>query len=217
MKKVVGDFIYAIMAGVAIAVGATSFLMNSSMDGSKLVGSVLFSVGLFAVLTLGWNLFTGKVGYVFENKPNTYIPFLIVVYIGNFVGSIIFGVLIRIAYSGNEKFYATAEKVAQNKINLVNSPLKLFVLAILCNFLVVFAVEQFRFNQHELGKYIGIVAGIATFVFLGFEHSIANMYYMAVADKVIEGLPNILLVTVGNIIGGVIVPVTKKVKAYCDR
>lgn len=97
MKKVVGDFIYAIMAGVAIAVGATSFLMNSSMDGSKLVGSILFSVGLFAVLTLGWNLFTGKVGYVFENKPNTYIPFLIVVYVGNFVGSIIFGVLTRIA------------------------------------------------------------------------------------------------------------------------
>ncbi|MDO5695587.1 MAG: formate/nitrite transporter family protein [Eubacteriales bacterium] len=218
MKKVVGNFWYAILAGVAIAVGGTSFLFNMSMDGSKLVGSVLFCAGLYAVCTLGFNLFTGKVGFVFENDPKQYLPFLVYVWIGNYVGSIIWGTVIRYVYAGNEKFLAAAEKVATGKINKASAtPFALFVLAILCNFLVVLAVEEFIHNKHELGKYLGILACITTFVFLGFEHSIANMYYMAVAGKTTAGFLNIVIVTLGNIVGGVIIPGSRKFKAWCDR
>lgn len=217
MKKVVGNFIYAMLAGMSIAVGGTLFLYNSALGGSKLVGSVLFAVGLFAVCTLGYNLFTGKVGYVFENDPKSYVPFLIYVWIGNYIGSIIFGSIIRYVFAGTKDFLATAEKVATGKVGLVDQPLKLFLLAILCNFLVVLAVEEFRFNQHELGKYIGILAGVTAFVFLGFEHSIANMFYMTVGNKLIEGIPNILIVTLGNIVGGVIVPGCRKLKQELDK
>lgn len=217
MKKIVGNFIYAILAGIAIAIGGTAFLFNSSLGGQKIVGSMLFCLGLYAVCTLGYNLFTGKVGYVFENEPKSYIPFLIYVWIGNYVGSIIFGLVVRYIYAGNGKFIEAANNVAEAKIKLVGQPLKLFILAILCNLLVVLAVEEFRFNQHELGKYLGIFGAITVFVFLGFEHSIANMYYMAVGDKIVEGIPNILIVTLGNIVGGVIVPGSRKLKAYLDR
>ncbi len=217
MKKVVGNFIYAILAGISIAIGGTAFLYNSSLGGAKIIGSVLFCVGLYAVCTLGYNLFTGKVGYVFENDSKEYIPFLIYVWVGNYIGSIIFGLVIRYVMSGNQKFLESAENVAKTKVNLVNQPFKLFLLAVLCNILVVLAVEEFRFNQHELGKYLGILGGITVFVFLGFEHSIANMYYMSVGNKIVEGIPNILIVTLGNIVGGVIVPGSRKLKAYLDR
>lgn len=218
MKKVVGNFWYAILAGICIAVGGTSFLMNMSMDGSKLVGSVLFCAGLFAVCTLGYNLFTGKVGFVLENEPKTYIPFLVYVWIGNYIGSLIWGTVIGYVFAGNEKFVAAASKVAAGKIKLSHdAPGKLFVLAILCNFLVVLAVEEFLHNKHELGKYLGILACITTFVFLGFEHSIANMFYMAVGHVNAEGFLNIVIVTLGNIVGGIIVPGSRKFKAWCDR
>lgn len=217
MKKVVGNFWYAILAGIAIAVGGTAFLMNKSQGGSSVVGSVLFCAGLYMVCTLGYNLFTGKVGYVFENDPKEYIPFLIYVWIGNFVGSIIFGAVINQVFGGNAKFMEAANAVADGKIKKASdTPFNLFLLAILCNFLVVMAVEQFRFNQHELGKYLGILAGITVFVFLGFEHSIANMYYMAVAGKVGDGLMNIIIVTLGNIVGGVIVPGSRKFKKWTE-
>lgn len=217
MKKVVGNFIYAILAGMSIALGGTLFLYNSALGGSKLVGSILFAAGLFAVCTLGYNLFTGKVGYLFDNEPKTYVPFLIYVWIGNYIGSIIFGLIIRYVLAGTKDFLATAEKVATTKVNLVNQPFKLFLLGVLCNFLVVLAVEEFRFNQHELGKYLGILVGVTAFVFLGFEHSIANMFYMTVGNKIVEGVPNILIVTLGNIVGGIIVPGCRKLKQDLDK
>lgn len=217
MKQLVGNFWYAIMSGVAIGIGGAAYLMNASMDGSKLVGSLLFCAGLYMVVTLGWHLYTGKVGYAIGQKYPSYFNFLVLVWIGNYVGSIIWGVTIRYVYNGNQAFLDMAEKVADGKIALSHDePFKLFVLAILCNFLVVQAVEQFRFNPHIGGKYIGIIAGVATFVFLGFEHSVANMFYMAVAGKTGAGFLNILIVTAGNSVGGLIVPGSKILKEYCD-
>lgn len=217
MKQFIGNFWFAILSGVAIGVGGAAFLMNASLGGSKMVGSLLFCAGLYMVVTLGWHLYTGKVGYVFGQKYPAYLNFLALVWVGNYVGSIIWGTTIRYVYSSNDAFLATAEKVADAKIALSHdAPFKLFVLAILCNFLVVMAVEQFRFNPHVGGKYIGIIAGISVFVFLGFEHSVANMFYMAVAGKTGAGFLNILIVTAGNSVGGIIVPGSKLLKEYCD-
>ena len=62
--KIVKTFIKAIVAGMFIGIGGSAFLMIEN----KVVGSVMFAVGLFAICTMGFNLFTGKVCYVFENK-----------------------------------------------------------------------------------------------------------------------------------------------------
>ena len=65
MKHLV-TFVYAVLAGVAISIGGAAFLASDS----RAVGAAMFSVGLFAVCTLGLNLFTGKVCYVFQNSPS---------------------------------------------------------------------------------------------------------------------------------------------------
>ena len=71
--KNLSSFFYSILAGVSISIGGTVFL---SLD-NKIVGSIFFSLGLFAVCTFGFNLFTGKVGYIFEQKPS-YLLFLLI-------------------------------------------------------------------------------------------------------------------------------------------
>ena len=91
MKQRIASFLYSILAGVSISIGGIVFL---SLD-NKVTGAIFFSLGLFTVCTFGFNLFTGKVGYIFENKPS-YLLFLLQVWVGNLLGSLIMGNLVRL-------------------------------------------------------------------------------------------------------------------------
>lgn len=209
MRKL-GDFVYAILAGVFIACGG---VVNLLMD-NKALGAFMFSTGLFGVCTLGYNLFTGKVGYFFDNKPKTYIPFLIMVYIGNFIGAHIIAMIIqgtRLAPAVMEKAYI----ISQVKLN--DTYLSLFLLGFMCNLFVVFAVEQYRNNPHTIAKYLGIIYGVMMFILCGYEHSIADMFYFSVANVWSgQAVIAMLVITLGNIVGGVVVPGLKKFKKYTE-
>ena len=66
MKKIIDIFLRSLLTGVAIAIGGTVYLSCPS----KYLGAFLFGIGLFVILSFGFNLFTGKVGYAVENKPS---------------------------------------------------------------------------------------------------------------------------------------------------
>ena len=76
------DFIYAILAGLAIGLDGAVFL---AID-NKILGALFFTVGLFTVCVNGFNLFTGKVGYTW-GQPPSYLLFLLVVWLGNLLGT----------------------------------------------------------------------------------------------------------------------------------
>ena len=90
MKRYVSDFLFAVLAGVSIALGGTVFL---SLD-NKVLGALFFCVGLFTVCTFGFHLFTGKVCYVLE-KPPAYCGWLVLVWFGNLAGANLVGYLLR--------------------------------------------------------------------------------------------------------------------------
>lgn len=117
------------MAGAFIAIGGIIYLLLEN----KIIGSLLFSTGLYAVLTLGLNLFTGKVGYLFQNKAKTYIPFLVIVYLGNLVGSVLVAELIKLTRA-SQAIVEAATKTSQLKIG--DNYLSLFVLGIFVIFLL---------------------------------------------------------------------------------
>lgn len=89
MKKITDIFLRALLTGVAIAIGGTVYLSCPN----KYLGAFLFGTGLFVILTFGFNLFTGKVGYAVENKP-TYLGELGIIWLGNFVGAALSALLI---------------------------------------------------------------------------------------------------------------------------
>ena len=64
MKKILSYLVKSILAGIMIGVGGTIFLSSSD----KVIGATLFAIGLFMIVINGFNLYTGKVGYIFENK-----------------------------------------------------------------------------------------------------------------------------------------------------
>lgn len=203
--KHLATFVYAALAGVAISIGGLAFLASDS----RAVGAALFSVGLFAVCTLGLNLFTGKVCYVFQNPPG-YAAQCALIWLGNLLGAFLAGSAVR--YTRLQGAVGKAAELSQTK--LADSPQSIFLLAVFCNILIYLAVESFRQNPHQLGKYLGLFLGVAVFVYAGLEHCVANMFYFTVAGAWSpHALLYILIMTLGNALGGVLFPLCSKVNA----
>lgn len=204
MKKL-ADFLYAIMAGAFIAMGGVVFLSLNN----KIVGAFMFSLGLFAVCTLKYNLFTGKVGYLFCNDVKTYLPWCLMVWVGNLVGSIIVAELVRLTRVA-PGIIEKSTKLVQVKAD--DSLISLFVLGIFCNIMVVHAVDQYLNNPHEIGKYLGIVMSIMVFILCGFEHCIADMFYIQMARMWnSQTIIALIVITLGNVLGGILIPTMRNI------
>lgn len=204
MKKL-ADFLYAIMAGAFIAMGGVVFL---SLD-NKIIGAFMFSLGLFAVCTLKYNLFTGKVGYLFCNDVKTYLPWCLMVWVGNLVGSIIVAELVRLTRVA-PGIIEKSTKLVQVKAD--DTLISLFVLGIFCNIMVVHAVDQYLNNPHEIGKYLGIVMSIMVFILCGFEHCIADMFYIQMARMWnSQTIIALIVITLGNVLGGILIPTMRNI------
>ena len=202
--KSLGTFLNAVLAGIAIAIGGVVFLSCES----KLAGASLFAVGLLAVCTLGLNLYTGKICYALDNKP-AYLLECLVVWLGNLVGTAGTGLLIRCT-----RLTAVVEKgMALCDVKLGDNLLSIFILAIFCNMLIYLAVENYKKNPHEIGKYLGVFLGVIVFILCGFEHCIANMYYFSVANLWSgKAVAYLLVMTAGNACGGVLLPLCRRLR-----
>lgn len=193
----------AVLAGICIAVGGTVFL---SLD-NKVLGALFFTVGLFVICTTGLNLFTGKVCYVFDNDA-AYALNLPIIWVGNLLGTWLTAFVENQTRIGPD----LAEKAAGLcETKLGDDPLSIFILAVLCNMLIFIAVDGFKKNPHELGKYLALFFGVMVFILCGFEHCVANMYYFSVAGAWSgKTLLYVLVMTAGNAVGGVIFPLGRK-------
>lgn len=191
-------FLSSILAGMAIAIGG---IANLTLE-NKVAGAIFFTAGLFTVCVFGFHLFTGKVCYVFENKAG-YIIDLAVIWLGNLAGAVITGFLIlqtRISGINEKAITMVSGKLSQN-------PLSVFILGIFCNIMIYIAVEGYRSCKHEIGKYLAIFFGVTVFVLCGFEHCVANMFYLTMANAWDQKAFLFLLInTAGNIVGGMLIP-----------
>jgi formate/nitrite transporter FocA (FNT family) len=214
MKKYLKDFLYAILAGFCIGLGGTIFLrLKDAFTGGNVVGALLFTVGLFTICTRGYNLFTGKACYIFDNKPD-YLIFLLVVWVGNLLGAMLLAGLENLtAICGVDSgINVTAQALVGAKMG--TSYLSLFVLGFICNVFIFIAVNGFAKNPHELGKYLGLFLGVSIFILAGTEHSVADMYYWAVSGILYSQFGHSILclitISLGNVCGGIFFPLVEK-------
>lgn len=206
MKKL-ATFISAVLAGAAISIGGAVFLCTES----RTAGAALFSVGLFAVCTLGLDLFTGKVCYIFQNPP-AYTVRCGLIWLGNLTGTLLMGTLLRLT---RLDVIEKAQGICEGKLS--DGPLSVFLLAVFCNILIYLSVESYRENPHELGKYLGLFLGVVVFVQAGFEHCVANMFYFTVAGAWSgKTVLYLVVMTLGNVAGGVLFPLGKKLRARAE-
>lgn len=231
---VVKMFLLGILAGAFIAFGAEASSLaahNVTQVGiQRLIMGCVFPVGLIMVVLLGTELFTGNCMMVaaVADKRVKFAMLLrnwIVVYLGNLIGAALIVLLVsatgQLGYSSNGLAVLTI-KIAAAKTGLSFGAA--FAGGILCNVLVCIAVLLAMASKSIIGKIAGIWFPIMAFVLSGFEHSVANMYYIpagifasmnpAYAAAAQEAgvnmanlnalgfLGNIVPVTLGNIVGG---------------
>ena len=200
MKKI---FLSAILAGMVIGFGGTVFLSVEN----TVIGSLFFTIGLFVVCTRGLHLFTGKVCYLFDNDA-AYAKTLPVIWFGNLVGTAIIAALEQFTRLASLDARAQAICALQLSEPLFGA----FILAIFCNVMIYIGVEGYRSNPHELGKYLALFFGVCVFILCGFEHCVANMYYFTMGGAWSgRAILYLLVMTLGNAVGGVIGPVTRKI------
>ena len=199
------SFMLSIMAGAFIAMGAMFFLLVSGDPDlpfaiQRVLGGALFSLGLLLVVVCGAELFTGNTMIVMSaaSKKISWGAVLknwVVVFVGNFVGALIIVGLVYL--SGMHTMNGGI--VGQTMVNVASSKmtpdwLTLFAKGIMCNFLVCLAVWIGYAGKTVADKMLGILLPIAAFVACGFEHCVANMFFLPMG---------ILLSSVGIVPAGV--------------
>lgn len=229
----------AILSGMMIAMGAAISSVAAHTVGdvglARLAAAVVFPVGLMMVILTGMELFTGDCLFamsVLDRKQSVggFARLLLLVYIGNFIGAALTAWLLSMSgqwdYSAG-MLGAYTIKIAVGKTNI--SFLQGLISGVLCNILVCFAVLMVLCAKDVTGKLLAVFFVIMLFVTGGFEHCVANMYYItagllalrdpAYAELAMEAygfrseyletlnvsaflLKNLLPVTIGNIIGG---------------
>lgn len=228
--------IWALLAGAYIAFGAQASQMVSfnlladpdSLGVGRLVSAAVFPVGLMMVVLCGAELFTGNclmiIGVLDRKiRISGMLRNWVLVYLGNFLGALLVVALMKstgLWETGSGLLGASVIKTAQAKVQLSFG--QAFVRGILCNWLVCLAVWMSTGARETVSKIFAIWFCIGLFVISGFEHSIANMYFIpagiaAAADSGLAQLAgcdvsvltvgnflvkNLLSVTLGNILGG---------------
>lgn len=204
-------FLNSIGAGAVLSLAAATAVIAggpaASPEWAALIKAIIFPIGLILIIMANLSLFTGNIysyGACVANGCNKWqaIGLLVISWFGNLVGSIWVAYGVRISIPGFDLH--AIERVANIKVLIPY--LQLFVLAVFCNMLVCYAVSMARRNTGVL-KLFGIFFPIFLFVFFGFEHSIADMFYMLFVEKfsVQNYLAFLGIATAGNIIGGVLV------------
>lgn len=232
-------FVKAVLAGSMISMGAAMSSVAahtvSDVGLARLAAAVVFPVGLMMVILLGAELFTGDCLVSMsvmdgKQKVKDAIRLLVLVYLGNFVGAVFTALFISLSgqwdYSAG-MLGAYTIKVAIGKVSLTFT--EAMISGILCNVLVCAAVLMAMCAKDITGKLLASFSTIMLFVVSGFEHCVANMYYITAGILALNNpeyaqlamsaygysagqlenlntmsffVTNLLLVTIGNILGG---------------
>ena len=190
-----------IAAGLMIVIGCAVYLACES----KVVGAVLFAVALLTICIKGFSLFTGKVGYLPESHKKEDVSTLLLGLLGNAIATCGIGYILGLAMPNLQ-----AAAVNSYNMKLAQEWYQTLVRAIFCGVLMYVAVSIYK----ESGHLSGIFFAVPTFILSGFEHSIANMGYFGISGQVsLQAFLYIVIVIVGNAIGGVLLPlITGKLK-----
>ncbi len=207
MKNIFVSLYKGILAGLAIGLGGFLFILATCYiqnELGKILGSILFSIGLFTVCTFGLHLFTGRVGQVFEEKKNKDFYFsLVSMLIGNAIGAFSLGLLCYLIFKDTE-MYTRANAVASLRLGFdtYQNYISCFLKSLLCGMCVYLAVKSFNLNRLKPVGIFLLIFFVFVFVYCGFEHCIANMFYFGFAKAfTIYTLVDLLLCILGNIIG----------------
>lgn len=219
--------IRAFMAGAILALGAAFAVTITVQTGEPLLGAILFPVGFCLLYLMGFDLLTGVFTLVplalMDRRPGVTVNGVLrnwwLVFIGNFAGAFLVAVMMAITFTFG---FTEAPNAVGQKIGTIGESrtvgyaahgaagmLTLFIRGVLCNWMVSSGVVAAMMSTSVSGKVIGMWMPVMLFFYMGFEHSIVNMFLFpsglmlggnfSVMDYL---LWNEIPTVVGNLVGG---------------
>lgn len=197
----------SMLAGLLISISGALYLGS----GKSAFGAVLFSVGLFAICTRGMALFTGRVGYLVTRADKAVCAGeLLVIWLGNLIGC-----AVTAAAVGYAKPAYREMALELSAAKLAETPLQTFLLGILCGLLMYLAVDHFRTWQGDFGRFVGILLCVPAFITAGFEHVVADMFFLGLGitpETIMQTVVFLLVCSLGNACGAWLVPLWNKMR-----
>ena len=183
----------SILAGMMIAIGGIIFLTLSGLE-----GALLFSVGLLTILCLKLELFTGQAGLLAtkEITPGK----LLEIWIGNFIGTLGMALMLLLTPRGIELSNKATEIIA---VRLANGFFVNLIYGIFCGMLMFMAVKTWQFTN---GNPFYAMMPVGIFIACGFNHCIADMFYLHMGAMSYLDYLILIPTTIGNIIGTNVLP-----------
>lgn len=204
MEKQFKTVFSAIMAGALIAIACTIYLYLR-VD-YHILGAFLFGFGLLCVVTLDYKLYTGRIGYIID-KDKKYIYEILWIILGNIFGALLIAGTIYL--SQYEVIIQSAKALVDVKLS--RNLLEIFGLSIMCGMMMYLGVDGYKRIDNPVAKVVVNIFAVAIFILLGFEHSIANVYYFILANNYNwYMLLAFVIMLVGNGVGAVILNTIEK-------
>ncbi len=205
IKAAVSQFVNGTIGGMMIGIGGC---VSLSCD-NRYIGSMLFSLGLFVIIQFGFGLFTGKVGYI-PLRRSVYLWECLFTLLGNAFGTFVDAFLFNQTRIG-----AVISEKAIGSVNtkLADTLFSAFILAVFCGMLMFLAVDNARRSREEGGhteKVVGTVLCIMVFILCGFNHCVADMFYLFLTGEIVNAGVYLPVVIAGNSLGGMLIPLMKK-------
>lgn len=208
----------SLCAGIMIGVGGTAFLLARSYYGEwgRLIGSLLFSLGILAIVMFEMKLFTGLISDMPEMGAKNWWR-LPVCFLGNMTGVLLTSILVF--YSPLKgSVVPEAQVMMQAKLDAEYWALNALCSAILCGFLITLSIGAVNYApRKKLSTTVGVMFPIIVFAFCGFDHSVANTLYCFFLGFSGKAVLYILVCVLGNIIGGVILPILSLFRTWSNR
>lgn len=209
----------AVMSGCTLGIVGTASLLAANLFGAagKVVGACLFSLGIYAIIIFEMKLFTGMVAGIPKMPVKDYWQ-LPVCFVCNMIGVGILAVIIA-GTPLAETVIPQGQSVIEAKFAVENWALASFCSSILCGALITMSVWSPKYApQKNVGATIGVLLPIIVFVFCGFDHSVANMLYFYFFGEVSGRVVGYILLSIlGNIVGGIALPLVVLLKEKASQ
>ena len=205
-------------SGIMIGVGGTAFLLARSVYGEwgRLIGSILFSLGILAIVMFEMKLFTGLISDMPEMGAKNWWK-LPVCFLGNMLGVLVAAILVYYSPLA-ESVVPEAQVMMQAKLDAAHWGMNALCSAILCGFLITLSIGAVNYApRKKLSTTVGVMFPIIVFAFCGFDHSVANTLYCFFLGFSGKAVVYILICVLGNIIGGVILPILSLFRTWSNR
>lgn len=192
MKSTIATLRSSVLAGICIGIAGFGYLMSKDI-----IGIVLFTFGLLAVVHYGFKLYTGTVGFFGSSRglPLKEIPLVL---FGNIIGTLLVALL---TYASAKDLQSVAQGILESRLE--NGILRSGILSIGCGFIMTTAV---CFAKYE-NRWLPLLFGVPIFIVCGFPHCIADaFYYLAVpvsywSAHLINIIGLYVSIVIGNAVG----------------